>query len=449
MITIIGAGPAGCLLGILLARRGVPVEIYERRPDPRHAPPEAGRSINLALAARGIRALAAAGVMHSLAPLLVTMRGRMLHETGKADLFNAYGQRPHEVIWSVSRAALTRLLTEAATTLPNLRLHFQQQCLDYRGNGQLQLRDLASGREYELQADRVIGADGAGSALRHALAAWRGFTVTEARLPHDYKELSIPDREGAPQLAMDALHIWPRGGHMLIALPNADHTFTATLFLARSADTVRQQPGFDTLVSRDDVLRFFSSNFPDVMPLIPDLAEQFAAHPQGMLGTIYCPEWNDAERLLLIGDAAHAIVPFHGQGMNCAFEDCRILDELLAAEADQAFSRFAQSRRDDCLAIAQMALENYGEMRDAVRDPQFQRQKQLALQLECAQPNRFVPRYSMVMFRDDIPYAQALVRGRIQQQILEELTATDTDAPCSLADQLIAARLTPLPAPAR
>jgi kynurenine 3-monooxygenase len=449
MITIVGAGPAGCLLGILLARRGVPVDIYERRTDPRVALPEAGRSINLALAARGIRALQAAGVMDRLAPLLVTMRGRMLHEPGKPDLFNAYGQRPDEVIWSVSRAALTRVLTDAAADLPNLRLHFEQQCLGYDGAGLLRLRDLGSGREYDLQAARIVGADGAGSALRHALSTHRGFTVTEARLPHDYKELLIPNRDGRPQLAMDALHIWPRGGHMLIALPNADASFTATLFLAHRGDATRQQPGFDALASRDAVLQFFTSNFPDVLPMIPDLAEQFAAHPQGMLGTVYCPEWLDGERLLLIGDAAHAIVPFHGQGMNCAFEDCRILDELLSTDAGTAFHRFAQTRRDDCLSIAQMALENYGEMRDAVRDPQFQRQKQLALQLERAHPERFVPRYSMVMFRDDIPYSQALVRGRIQQQILAELTASSEDAPAGLAAELIAARLTPLTVPAR
>jgi kynurenine 3-monooxygenase len=235
---------------------------------------------------------------------------------------------------------------------------------------------------------------------------------------------------------------------MLIALPNSDGTFTATLFLPRTADAAGQ-PGFDLLASPDEVRQFFDNNFPDVLTMIPDLAEQFAAHPQGMLGTVYCREWNDAERLLLIGDAAHAIVPFHGQGMNCAFEDCRILDEMLASEPDAAFSRFANSRRDDCLAIAQMALENYGEMRDAVRDPQFQRQKHLALTLERAWPDRFVPRYSMVMFRDDIPYSQALVRGRIQQQILEELTAATTDAPASVAGQLIATRLAPLPAPAR
>ncbi|MEO6079333.1 MAG: NAD(P)/FAD-dependent oxidoreductase [Steroidobacteraceae bacterium] len=447
MITIIGAGPAGCLLGILLARRGLAVDIYEQRADPRHSPVEAGRSINLALAARGIRALKAAGVMDALMPALVMMRGRMLHEPGRPDQFNAYGQRPHEVIWSVSRTTLTTLLTDAAARHPNLRLNFGQQCVDYPGNGQLLMHDESSGRQYRLTAERIIGADGAGSTLRHALAARQGFKVTEARLPHDYKELVIPCREGRPPLAMDALHIWPRGGFMLIALPNADGSFTATLFLARQGGG----PAFDTLESAAKVRDFFAAHFPDVLRLVPDLVQQFAAHPQGFLGTVYCPHWHDAERLLLIGDAAHAIVPFHGQGMNCAFEDCRILDELLSEESASAFTTFAASRREDCLAIAQMALENYGEMRDAVRDPRFQRQKALSLELELAQPDRFVPRYSMVMFRDDIPYSQALQRGRIQQQILEELTVSSEDAPAPVdaAGKLISSRLPPLPVPAR
>jgi kynurenine 3-monooxygenase len=240
---------------------------------------------------------------------------------------------------------------------------------------------------------------------------------------------------------MDALHIWPRGGFMLIALPNADGSLTATLFLSRHGES---GPGFDQLDSAASVTSFFTRHFPDVLPLLPDLAAQFAAHPQGLLGTVYCPQWHDGETLLLIGDAAHAIVPFHGQGMNCAFEDCRILDELLAADPGRAFGKFAAIRRDDCLAIAQMALENYGEMRDAVRDPLFQRQKALSLELERSHPDRFVPRYSMVMFHDDIPYSVALQRGRIQQQILEEITGADPAAPAPNVDDLICSRLPPV-----
>ena len=422
MISIVGAGPAGCLLAILLARRGERVQVFERRTDPALTPPEAGRSINLALAARGIRALREAGVAQSLGSLLVTMRGRRLHETGKPEQFQAYGQREHEVIYSVSRAELTAQLTETARALPGVTLQFEQQCLGYGGNGQLQLRDLRSGRDYTHTAARIVGADGAGSVLRHSLAAQQRFYVDEARLDHDYKEFLIPTRDGSPALAMDALHIWPRGGFMLIALPNADGSFTATLFLAREGS-----PSFKALRREGETHAFFAREFPDALALIADLEAQFARHPEGMLGTVRCPQWRDDERLLLIGDAAHAIVPFHGQGMNCAFEDCRILDELLQTDPRQAFARFESTRRADCDAIATMALENHAEMRDAVRDPRFQLQKVLALALEREYPDRFIPRYSMVMFHDEIPYSVALERGRLQQLILDQLTEARPD----------------------
>ncbi|HYP78942.1 MAG TPA: FAD-dependent monooxygenase, partial [Steroidobacteraceae bacterium] len=220
----------------------------------------------------------------------------------------------------------------------------------------------------------------------------------------------------------------------------------ATLFLAREADAGSGQPGFDALQNVQQVERFFRNEFPDFLALVPDLPQQFLGNPQGMLGTVYCPRWNDAERLLLIGDAAHAIVPFHGQGMNCAFEDCRLLDAMLQEDPGHAFGRFANERREDCLAIAQMALENYGEMRDTVRDPRFQQQKALSLALERLYPDRFIPRYSMVMFHDEIPYSVALRRGRIQQQILDELGAAG--ATPESAEPLVRSRLERLSVPA-
>jgi kynurenine 3-monooxygenase len=443
MITIVGAGPAGCLIALLLARRGQRVTVFERRPDPALQPTEAGRSINLALAARGIRALREAGVMDQVAPLLVPMRGRKLHDVGTGQ-FLAYGQRPHELIYSVSRADLTRRLTDAARAQPGVTLHFNQQCLGHEGTGRLQLRDTSSGRSYVVDAQRIIGADGAGSALRQSLARQLGFVVDEERLEHDYKELTLPAVAGRPPHSMDALHIWPRGGFMLIALPNADGSFTATLFLPRSG-----AHSFEGLSSGARVRDFFAREFPDALGLIPDLPAQFAAHPQGMLGTIHSPMWRDAERLLLVGDAAHAIVPFHGQGMNCAFEDCRILDGLLAQSPADAFEQFEAQRRVDCEAIATMALENYAEMRDSVRDQRFQRQKELAMALERAWPDRFIPRYSMVMFHDEIRYSQALERGRIQQGILDELTTTGTAPDLQVAAELISQRLPPLSAAAR
>ena len=442
MITIVGAGPAGCLLAVLLARRGQEVQVYERRSDPALNAPDAGRSINLALAARGIRALREAGLLEAVAPLLVPMLGRRIHEPG-GEQFLPYGLRAGEHIWSVSRARLTLLLTQSARAQGGVTLRFGQQALGCTAAGELQLRDLASGREYEVKAERIVGADGAGSVMRHSLAQRLGFPDIEDRLAHDYKELNIP-ADARPRLSMDALHIWPRGGFMLIALPNSDGSFTATLFLPRTGPN-----GFDRLDSGAAARVFFAREFPDALPLIPDLAAQFEAHPQGMLGTVRCPHWRDGERLLLIGDAAHAIVPFHGQGMNCAFEDCRILDALLAGDPAHAFARFEAARRDDTEAIATMALENYAEMRDAVLDPRFLRQKALAMELERAYPDRFIPRYSMVMFHDEIPYSTALLRGRIQQEILDELTATDAAPDLQQAAELVRRRLAPLPDAAR
>jgi kynurenine 3-monooxygenase len=453
---VIGAGPAGCLLSLLLAQRGAAVTLYERRPDPRSTPAAAGRSINLALAARGMRALAQAGVLPALQDLLVPMRGRMLHAPDGTLTFTPYGQNEREIIHSISRAELTRRLVEAAGRDPRIELRFEQSAVGIDTDGRVLLRDERTGREYHSDLSRSVAADGAGSVLRHALAAAGRIGVREALLDHDYKELRIAPAvapvvtagSAGPQLAADALHIWPRGGHMLIALPNADGSFTATLFLPRHGPV-----SFDALSPAGSVRALFAREFADTLPLLPDLEQQVAAHPQGILGTVYCDRWQVDERLLLIGDAAHAIVPFHGQGMNCAFEDCRELDALLADAAPRPFERFQALRRPDTDAIAQMALENYAEMRDAVRDPRFHLQKSLELALERRFPTRFVPRYSMVMFHDEIRYSVAQQRGALQQEILERLTARDpstgaeptlTQIDWALAQRLVESLLPPL-----
>jgi kynurenine 3-monooxygenase len=443
-VNIIGAGLAGALLAVLLARRGLAVTLYERRPDPRQRQPERGRSINLALAARGIRALERAGVMERVRPLGIAMRGRMVHERSGESSLQPYGQREHEVIYSVGRAELNRLLLEEALRHANVTVRFNQQCtaVDARGN-RLRLRDTTTGTEHDLELAPAIATDGAGSAVRASLAAAGLLTVREQWLDHDYKELTVPPVAGQPALETHALHIWPRGGFMLIALPNTDASFTATLFLARAGAA-----GFAALDNGAAVTRFFAAQFPDAVPLLPRLVEEFAQHPQGQLGTVHAAPWHLGGQLLLLGDAAHAIVPFHGQGMNAAFEDCRVLDELFDRHDDweTLFGEFERTRRPNTEAIAQMALENYLEMRDAVLDARFVRLKGLAMALERRFPDRFIPRYSMVMFHPEIPYAEALRRGLVQAQLLEELDGGEAAAPgagpdLKRAEKLIRERL--------
>ncbi len=408
-VNIVGAGLAGSLLAILLARRGAKVTVYERRADPRKTELDAGRSINLALAARGIRGLERAGVLDRVMPLTIAMRGRMVHEhDGFAEL-QRYGVRPEEVIYSVSRPALNRVLIEAADAFDNVELKFGQTAIGLApGSLAVRLRDESSGGEYTAAAQPTIATDGAGSPIRHALVARGVATVREDPLDHDYKELTIPARGGDYALEPNALHIWPRGGFMLIALPNLDRTFTATLFLAKQGAN-----SFEGLQSATDIAAFFAREFPSAKALMPDLEREFFEHPQGQLGTVYTDGWHAGGELVLLGDAAHAIVPFHGQGMNCAFEDCVELDEMLgtAADVEDVFSEFETRRKPNTDAIAKMALENYVEMRKAVIDPHYRARKKTAEELEKQDPHA-IPRYSMVMFHPEISYAEALERSR-------------------------------------
>ena len=438
-VRILGAGMAGALLAILLARRGCGVSLFDRRPDPRYSPPERGRSINLALAARGIRALELAGVMRHVRPLLIEMRGRCVHDLSGATKLLPYGWKPGEVIYSVGRAALTTLLIEEAGRYPNVTLNFTERCLGVSGHENvIRFCDDEPDDPYELPLARTIATDGAGSIVRTSLAAEGLISAREELLDHDYKELTLPPVKGKPVLDAHALHVWPRGGFMLIALPNTDGSFTATLFLSRKQ--------FAEVATPEAVSEFFTREFPDAVPLIPDLLDEFFQHPQGQLGTVHTAPWYVRDQVVLMGDAAHAIVPFHGQGMNAAFEDCLAFDEL-AGHHDwpKLFVEFDRVRRPNAEAIAQMALENYIEMRDTVLDPRFQRYKVMSVALEKRFPERFIPRYSMVMFHPEIPYAEALRRGQIQQEIL---AALDTGDPASidfdLAGALIGDRLTPV-----
>ena len=447
-VTLLGAGCTGPLLGLLLARRGHHVTVYERRPDARRVPLPAGRSINLALAARGISALERAGLMPVLEPILVPMAGRRIHVGRAATAFLPYGQRHEERLWSVGRAPLSNALVTAAEEA-GVTFRFRHACrgADFE-RGIVHVENLEDGRVEACGMGPVIGADGAGSSLRDAMVAAGLAAAHEDPLDHAYRELSIPPAaDGGPRLEPDALHIWPRGGFMLIALPNADHSFTATLFLARTGPGASFESLGDPAAARD----WFTSEFGDAIEHMPDFDAEFSANPVGHLGTLFVDRWHVDGKALLIGDAAHAIVPFHGQGLNCAFEDCMRLDAVLEQQGDWsgAFAGFEATRREDTRAIARMALENYVEMRDTVRDPRFALQKELSLALERRHPGRFVPRYSMVMFHAELPYSVAERRGAIQQRILDEATTTATRLEAidwERVDAEVRDRLAPLPA---
>ncbi len=421
-VDIVGAGPTGALLAILLQRRGLKVTLYEARKDPRDNSGESGRSINLALADRGMHALKVAGVSDDLAGALVTMRGRLVHEKNGVQSLQLYGRRPDEVIYSISRHRLNQALLDVAARLPGVETRFEHRLEDADfENATARIRDVRQDRLASVPMRPLLAADGAGSVMRRRMTALGVIETQEADLEHGYKELSIPGGpSGAYRMASDALHIWPRGNFMLIALPNADGSFTATLFLSK-----RGTVSFEALTSPPAIERFLRTEFPDVYGLMPNCVAEFQANPTGFLGTVYANRWSAGGMTGLIGDAAHAIVPFHGQGMNCCFEDCLEFSAAVARNTTwpDVFAEFFASRKPNTDAIAAMALENYLEMRERVVDPRFRLQQSLALELERRHPHRFIPRYSMVMFHHEISYRTAQLRGDIQTRLLAELTA--------------------------
>ena len=421
-VRIIGAGPTGALLAILLQRRGHAVEIYESRPDPGGAAAESGRSINLALADRGIHAMQSAGVFHNVSDSLLPMRGRLIHHPEGGTSLQPYGQRPDEMIYSISRHRLNRTLLELAARQPGVTVHFEHrfETADF-DEGTALIRDLRRDRLINVPMQPLLATDGAGSQMRRHMSMLQLIDVHETDLEHGYKELSIPaDAEGRHRMARDALHIWPRGNYMLIALPNQDGSFTATLFLAKHGAL-----SFETLTETAAIETFLSQSFPDARGLMPDCIAEFKDHPVGFLGTVSSSPWHSKGIAALVGDSAHAIVPFHGQGMNCCFEDCLEFDACMGRHDswENVFAEFGALRKPNTDAIAAMALDNYLEMRERVAHPKFQLQQALSLELERRFPRRFIPRYSMVMFHHEIPYQTALQRGTVQAQLLDELTS--------------------------
>jgi len=444
-VSLIGAGLNGPLLALGLVRRGFRVEIYERRPDMRRAPISAGRSINLALSTRGIHALTEAGLWSKMRKIVVPMKGRMMHSAASELTFQPYGKDEAEVINSISRAELNIALMSAAEA-QGVKIFFQQRCtgIDLKTGG-LKLRDTRTGEDKTLKSSVVIGCDGSASALRGEMLKLSRFNFSQQYLDYGYKELTLPSGpDGKHVLESNALHIWPRGNYMLIGLPNVDGTFACILFLPFEG-----QDSFAQLTTHSAVVKFFEARFPDVIPLLPDVAGSFFANPTGAMVTIKCSPWQVEGRVLLLGDAAHAIVPFFGQGINCGFEDCTSLLALLdqqGADWAQVFSDFEMARKVNTDAIADLAVENFVEMRDRVADPRFLFRKRVELALQAKYPQLFVPKYAMVTFHR-IPYALALQRGQVQDRMLTDLCEPIErmeDLDWSKADRLIRSELTPL-----
>jgi kynurenine 3-monooxygenase len=417
---LIGSGLAGGLLATYLGRRGYEVDLYERRADPREGNMVAGRSINLALSTRGIHALEQIGIADEVLKHAIPMRGRMIHpaKAGQAPIFTPYDVDPNKHINSIGRAALNTTVIEAAQLYPNVRVHFNHKCTEVDlDSATAQLLNTSTSQPSIARGDAVIGVDGAFSAVRQSMQLKSGnFEYDESYLAHGYKELTIPPGpHGSWRMEKNALHIWPRKSFMMIALPNPDGSFTCTLFWEFEGSR-----SFATTKSDDDVRRFFDEEFPDAVPLMPNLLDDFKNNPTGSLVTIRCAPWFYKDKVALVGDAAHAVVPFYGQGMNAAFEDCVVLDECLAKFPDnraRAFAEYFQNRKVNADALADLALENFIEMRDKTASRAFRAKKKLDHFLEAALPGIYLPLYTMVTFTR-IPYAAAARRARLQDRII-------------------------------
>lgn len=429
-ILIIGAGLCGSLLALRLAQRGYTVNVYESRPDLRTTDISAGRSINLALSDRGLKAMRLAGMEDKVKPLCIPMYGRLMHDVEGHTFPSNYSGREGEYINSISRGDLNGLLLTEADSYNNLTIHFNKECttVDIENNVAT-FYDHENKKTIEAKGDVVFGTDGAGSSLRKSYYLERKFLFSYSQnyLTHGYKELEIPaSKDGKHLISKDYLHIWPRGDYMLIALPNLDGSFTVTLFLSYEDG----EYNFKNLTSEKTIKAFFSSQFPDALALIPNIVEEFANNPTGALGTVKCSPWHYQNKNILMGDAAHAIVPFYGQGMNASFEDVTIFDAVLDQYEDNnktdwetVFKVYEKQRKADADAIADLAIDNYYEMRDHVANPIFKEKRILEMALEKAFPKDYFSKYSLVTFKEDLPYNDAMKKGRAQDKAILNMIA--------------------------
>ncbi|MEY2526752.1 MAG: kynurenine 3-monooxygenase [Verrucomicrobiota bacterium] len=416
---LVGSGLAGGVLAAYLGRRGYEVALYERRADPREGNIVGGRSINLALSTRGIHALEQLGIADEVLKHAIPMPGRMIHDKSGELHFSPYDRDPRKHINSIGRAALNTTVIEAALRYPNVSVHFNHRCTDVdldsataRFVDASQPNSSAS-QSVAAQGDAVIGVDGAFSAVRQSMQKQiNSFQYDESYLPHGYKELTIPPApDGSWRMEKNALHIWPRKSFMMIALPNPDGSFTCTLFWEFEGPS-----SFATTKADDDVRQFFEEEFPDAVSLMPSLLDDFRNNPTGSLVTIRCAPWFYRDKVCLVGDAAHAVVPFYGQGMNAAFEDCVVLDECLEEfpeNRERAFAEYFRRRKENADALAELAIGNFIEMRDKTASKTFRAKKKLDHALEAALPGIYLPLYTMVTFTR-MPYAKAAKRALIQ-----------------------------------
>ncbi|MCA9244318.1 MAG: FAD-dependent monooxygenase [Phycisphaerales bacterium] len=412
--SIVGGGLAGGLFANCLAREGYEVELFERRPDPATGRVPAGRSINLALSMRGITALREVGLADEVLKHAIPMRGRMIHSPTGQTVFQPYSKNPEDAINSVSRAALNRVLIEAARARPNVSLHFDTRCVDVDlAETKARFAHEETGEYISSTGDIVIGADGAFSAVRGAMQRTDPFDYSQSYLAHGYKELTMPPRaDGSHAMEPEALHIWPRRSYMMIALPNPDGSFTCTCFWPFDGPH-----GFSRLKTEADIRGYFDQHFADAVPHMPTLVEDYQRNPVGSLVTVRCAPWHIDGRIALIGDAAHAIVPFYGQGINAGFEDCRVLDGIMREHAPdfrRVFEAYSQERKPHGDAIADLAIANFLEMRDKAGTMRFRNKKRLERTLDALLP-QYTPLYTMVTFTN-IPYADAVARSERQDR---------------------------------
>ncbi len=417
-IVIVGAGLVGSLQAIIMAKKGFKVEVFERRQDIRSANISAGRSINLALSNRGWKALELAGIKEEVEEEAIPMYARKIHDE-KGDLTDQPYGLEGEAIFSVSRGGLNQLLIREADKFENVNFHFEMKCedLDLETN-ELLFTD-KDGKELKVKADRIIATDGAFSAVRARMQKTDRFNYQQMYLEHGYKELTIPPAEdGGFRIEKNFLHIWPRGSYMLIALPNADGSFTCTLFFPFEG-----KYSFESLKTKEDMLSFFKDVFPDAIEHMPTLETDYFENPTSSLVTVRCSPWNHEDKLIMMGDASHAIVPFYGQGMNSGFEDCSVFNELFEkhnGDWSKVIPEFSEKRKPDADAIADLALHNFIEMRDKVADPSFLLRKKIEKRMLEEHPNEWMPLYSQVTF-SHIPYSQALAAGKKQAKIMDEI----------------------------